>query len=287
MIPGPDTDDPAAEAAVPEQVAAYVCTVGGARPCRLGACVGYRSDDHLVLVGYPLHDPRDEIALGAAVAQALELPGLRRITVIGPARPPQAPAGAPEARDEHVGLAVPPPAVRQKLRSLLRRAAREVTVAPGRELGPDHLALVGRYLKERMLDDGTRYIFGRIGDYLRASATARVVSARLGDGRLAAFAVGEFASRHTGFFMFSFRDPHLAPPGSADLLLAHLLEEARGRGQTRMNLGLGVNAGIAFFKRKWGAEPFLPYVEVSWEVAAPPLMTRLGRLLGIDRRRKP
>jgi hypothetical protein len=54
-----------------------------------------------------------------------------------------------------------------------------------------------------------------------------------------------------------------------------------------MNLGLGVNAGVAFFKRKWGAAPFLPYVEVSWDIAAPSLVTRLGRLLGIGARRKP
>jgi lysylphosphatidylglycerol synthetase-like protein (DUF2156 family) len=87
--------------------------------------------------------------------------------------------------------------------------------------------------------------------------------------------------------MFSFRNPELAPPGSSDLLLAHLVEEARARGQTRMNLGLGVNAGVAFFKRKWGAAPFLPYVEVSWDIAAPSLVTRLGRLLGIGVRRKP
>jgi len=278
------TDAPAAEAAVPEQVAAYVCAVAGSRPCRLGACVGYRSDEQLVLVGYPLHDPRDEEALSLAVAQALELPWLRRITVIGPARPPQAPAAAPELRDEHLGLPVPPPPAGQKLRSLLRRAAREVAVAEGRELGPEHAALVGRYLDERELDDGTRYIFGRIGDYLRASATARVVSARLADGRLAAFAVGEFASRHTGFFMFSFRNPELAPPGSADLLLARLVEEARARGQTRMNLGLGVNAGVAFFKRKWGAAPFLPYVEVSWDISAPSILARLGRRLGLGRK---
>jgi hypothetical protein len=287
MTPGPGAWDPAAEAAVPEQVADYVCAVGGSRPCRLGACVGYEIDGHLVLVGYPLHDPRDESALNAAVEQGLTLPGLRRITVIGPARPPQAPPDAPEVRDEHVGLPVPPPAARRKLRSLLRRAAREVTIAPGRELGPEHATLVGRYLEERALDAGTRYIFGRIGHYLGASATAQIVSARRGDGRLAAFSVGEFASRHTGFFMFSFRDPDLAPPGSADLLLAHLLEEARARGQTRMNLGLGVNAGVAFFKRKWGAEPFLPYVEVSWGIVAPPRMTRLGRWLGFGVRKRP
>jgi hypothetical protein len=279
-----DIDSPAAEAAVPEQVPSYVCAIAGSQPCRLGACVGYRSDDHLVLVGYPLHDPRDEEALGLAVARALELPRLRRITVIGPARPPQAPTDAPELRDEHLGLPVPPPAAGQKLRNLLRRAAREVTVAPGHELGPEHSAMIGRYLDERELDDGTRYIFGRIGNYLQASATARIVSARLADGRLAAFAVGEFASRHTGFFMFSFRNPELAPPGSADLLLARLVEEARARGQTRMNLGLGVNAGVAFFKRKWRAEPFLPYVEVSWDIAAPSILARLGRRLGLGRK---
>ena len=54
----------------------------------------------------------------------------------------------------------------------------------------------------------------------------------------AAFAVGEFGSRHTAFYMFSFRDPDLAPPGAADLLLARLLEEAGGRGQALLNLGL-------------------------------------------------
>ena len=68
MTAADDIDSPAAEAAVPEQVPSYVCAVAGSQPCRLGACVGYRSDDQLVLVGYPLHDPRDEGALGLAVA---------------------------------------------------------------------------------------------------------------------------------------------------------------------------------------------------------------------------
>jgi hypothetical protein len=274
-------DDPAAAAVVPEQVPDYVCAIGDARPCRLGACVGYQFDGRIVLVGYPLHDPRDESAMAAAVTKALALPGLRRITVLGPARPPQAPSDAPEVRDEYVGLPVPPPPVGSKLGNLLRRAARDVTIATGRECTGEHGALIGRYLRERELGAGTRHIFGRVGRYVQNVPSAQVVSARCADGRLAGFAVGEFASRHTAFFMFSFRDPDVAPPGTADLLLAHLLEEARIGGQTRMNLGLGVNAGIAYFKRKWGAERFLPYVEVSWETAMP-LRARIGRLLGIS-----
>jgi hypothetical protein len=260
-----------AEATVPEQVPVYVGAVAGSRPRMIGACVGYESGGHLVLIGYPVHDPRDSSAMAAAVDEALKLPRLSRITVMGPARPAQAPAASPAVQDHYLSLPVPAPPPGQKLRSLLRRAGRELTVERGRSCTPEHMALVQRYLEERELALGTRHIFQRLPRYTEDSAGSLIVSARRSDQRLAAFAVGEFASRHTAMFMFCFRNPDLAPPGSVDLLLSALLEEARARGQTRMNLGLAVNTGIGFFKRKWGAELFLPYVEVSWGVSALPL----------------
>jgi hypothetical protein len=100
---------------------------------------------------------------------------------------------------------------------------------------------------------------------------------------LAALSVGEYASLTTGFYMFSFRDPGIAPPGATDLLLARLLEEANNRGHSRMNLGLAVDEGIGFFKRKWGAVPFLPYVQATWEIASPRISSVLNRLF----RRRP
>jgi hypothetical protein len=247
-----------------------------------GSCVGYSSGEALVLVGYPLHDPLDGAAMAAAVDLALRTPGLERITVIGPSRPPQAPEKAETAGDHYYALLLPEPAAGQKLRNLLRRAGREVRLVCGRRFENDHAALVQRYLEQRPLAAGTRQIFRRLAYYIEASAGSLIVSARKPDGRLAAFAVGEFAALSTAFFMFCFRDPDLAPPGSADLTLSGLLQEARQRGQTRMNLGLGVSDGIRFFKRKWGAEPFLPYVEASWRPAAPRLFSRLRGLFGRD-----
>jgi hypothetical protein len=273
-----------AAAVVPEQVVGYVSAVAGSKPRMFGACVGYPSDAAIVLVGYPLHDPLDGTAMAAAVDQALRTPGLERITVIGPARPPQAPAKSETARDHYYALPLPEPAAGQKLKNLLRRAGRDVRLAAGRRFEDDHAALVQRYLDERSLAAGTRQIFRRLASYVEASAGSLIVSARRTDGRLAAFAVGEFASLSTAFFMFCFRDPHLAPPGSADLALSGLLQAARQRGQARMNLGLGVSDGIRFFKRKWGAEPFLPYVETSWQPAGPGLLSRLRGLLGRDPR---
>jgi hypothetical protein len=257
-----------AEAAVPEQVVAYVTAVAGLRPRMVGPCVGYATDGDVVLVGYPLHDPRDEAAMATAVQEALRTPGLSRITVIGPARPPQAPARSRLMEDCYLVLPLPRPAPRQKLRNLLRRAGRELTIDRGRRCGEDHMALVGRYLNERDLEAGTRHIFRQLPAYLQASSGSLLFSARRVDGRLAAFCVGEFVSLSTAFFMFCFRDRDHAPPGSTDLLLAELLDEASRRGHTRVNLGLGVNAGVRFFKQKWGAEALLPYVEVSWEPAS-------------------
>src|SRR5512139_3206724 len=196
-------DEAAVGAVVPEQVPAYVCAVAGSTPRMIGACVGYEAAGHLVLVGYPLHDPRDQHAMVAAVDDALKLPGSARITVIGPARPAQAPAAGPDRKDHYLSLPVPPPPPRQKLRNLLRRSGRDLTVECGRQCTPEHMALVQRYLRERELAAGTR---------------------------------------HTAMYMFCFRSHELAPPGSADLLLAELLTQARQRGQTRMNLGLAVNA---------------------------------------------
>jgi hypothetical protein len=92
--------------------------------------------------------------------------------------------------------------------------------------------------------------------------------------------VGEFSSLHTAFFMFSFRDLRSAPPGGTDLLLSGLLDEAAHRGHRRMNLGLGINEGIRFFKGKWGPVSFLPYVQVTWEPRPPGLFSHLRGLFG-------
>jgi len=277
---GPDRlDRVSADAVVPEQIIAYVRAVAGSRPLMLGACVGYESDGHIVLVGYPLHDPQDSDAMSQAIDQALKTPGLRKITVIGPTRPPQAPVTIRSSEDGYHVLPIPAPPPGAKLRNLLRRADRELTIDNGRRFENDHQRLVDRFLSERTLAVGTRQIFRQIPRYLQASPGGLIVSARTAGGKLAAFAVGEYTSLHTAFFMFCFRDPSLAPPGSADRVLSGLIEEAAKRGQTRMNLGLGVNAGIRFFKRKWSAQPFLPCIETGWDISDPGIISRLRGFL--------
>jgi hypothetical protein len=266
---GPDRlDRISAQAVVPEQILCYVKAVSGGNPRLFKSCLGYEFEDSLVLIGYPLHDSRDEQALRDSLDTALAASTARRITVLAATCPLQGmsdTAKEPPLSDSYLSLPIPGPAPGQKLRNMLRRAGRELHLEQDRTLGADHAALVRRYVQDRFLAPATRHIFANIPAYLAACPGALLISARMADGRLAGYTIGDFSSMTTAFYMFAFRNPEFAPPGTADLLLHALLQESEQRGQQRINLGLGISPSINYFKQKWGAALFLPYQETSWE----------------------
>lgn len=266
-----------AQAVVPEQLLSYVAAVGGSKPRLFGDCVGHVHENSVVLVGYPLHGTlHDSSALGAALDRAvtcvLENPAFDRITVLGAVRPSAAPVGSSSSYDTYWSLPLPPAPPQQKLRNMLCRARREVSIDMAPCWTEQHQALVAHYCRTRPLETGTRHIFQHLGDYVRgagAGGDVQVFSAhsRL-DNSLLACTLGDYSSLRTAFYMFAFRHP-AAPPGSSDLLLEALCAEGLARGHSMVNLGLGINAGISFFKKKWQARAFLPYVETTWEIHAP------------------
>ena len=159
------------------------------------------------------------------------------------------------------------------MRNLRRSAGIEIVIAADRHWTDEHARLrdaaVRRFCEapgERALSLEAASIFARIEDYLAAGPQTLLYSARRrDDNTLCACAVGDHTAYATAFYMFAFRDP-AAPPGTADALLAALLAEAEQRGQRRCNLGLGVHDGIRFFKKKWQAQPWLPFLETSWTI---------------------
>lgn len=59
--------------------------------------------------------------------------------------------------------------------------------------------------------------------------------------------------------MFNFISRKNYIPGISDLLFYEIVKKAKDSGKLFINMGLGINKGVVFFKRKWGAERFLPY----------------------------
>lgn len=277
-----------AGALTPDQLIPYVSAVSGLDSCLCGGCPLHHGGGHAVLVAYPPGKQDDSGAVDAAVAEALALPGLERLTVIAAARPVAAPAHAESTEDAYWSLPLPLtlPAGRpgQKLRNLLRRAAREISIGQTGGAGawtPAHAALAEAFIERKgaEVDEGSSYIFRKLGDYLAKAPDARLFSARDAAGRLLACTIGDYSSFMTAFYMFAFRSPD-APPGTADALLAALAAEGAARGHSLLNLGLGMGAGVSFFKKKWGAKPFLPCVETSWSPQPEKKRGWLGRIFG-------
>ena len=265
--------DLGARALVPEQIPAYVRAVSSNTPKSCEGFAAWTSPGSLILVAFPAEDEagkgefwESEVyleRLDRAVAQALAMPELRRITVLAPVVPAAAPESAVIDRDAWWSIRLPH-TPGQKLRNMLRRAAREVTITT-ETWSDDHAALVDHYLKVRTLAPGTRHIFGRVGDYVRSSSDAMLFAARDAEGRLQAMAVGDYSALSSAFYMFAFRRDD-CPPGVSDALVAELTREAEKRGQSILNLGLGIDGGIAFFKKKWDAFEAMPHLETSWTV---------------------
>lgn len=247
-----------AQAVTPEQLLPYVGAVSGLRPRLFGGCVGHTGEGEVVLVGYPLHDPRDTAAVDAAVREALTVPDLSRITVLAAARPAAAPSGAESREDAYWSLPLPVPPVGLKLRNMLRRAARDITVEQSG--GPDcwtaeHAALVEDFCRARALEPGSVHIFRQLEAYLAAAPQARLFSARCRDGRL-----GWMCHRRLLVLFHRVLHVRLSLSGRAAGHGGRAVGGPGGRsGSARARpaqSGPGHSSGRGFFQEKVGGKPF-------------------------------
>ncbi len=299
----------AGRAYVPEHLPAYVAAITGGQPHLIGDFVAYTAADRLIFVGYPLSGWPQSAGAGrlrngssdfqspgfqspdapapwqTALDAALTRFRPRLVSITAATLPPGLSDCAPSPPDAYYRLDLADVRPDKKLRNLLRRAERAVTVGQAPALGPEHRALVAEFLADTPVDDGTRYICERLGRYAGArkpgdwksllrlrslpaqTASADqplILEARDAGGRLVAFDIAAFGGE-VAFYLFNFRAGTCYVPGASDLLLARLIAEGQARGKRTLNLGLGINAGVRHFKEKWGAEPFLPHVACVWE----------------------
>lgn len=257
-------------AITPDQLVPYVSSVSGLQSTQLGNFVIHQGQGHGVLIGYSLSGKNELDALNAAVAQAITWKHLEHLTVIAPERPLLAPKDAIIKKDSYWILSLPMKSKAQKLRNMLSRAHKEVKVE--KQTGNNcwskaHANLAKQLCKKKSLnlEAGTEYIFNHLNAYLEKSPDTILFSAYSTEGILQGCAVGDYSALETAFYMFAFRANN-AVPGTADVLLEAVIDEATDRGYGKINLGLGIDDGIRFFKKKWGALPVLPCFETSWKI---------------------
>lgn len=274
-----ELDNITAMAQTPDQLIPYVEAVSGMKSIPCGDCVLHTYEGSAVLVAYAPHDPLDCDHMDKAVENALKETELTELTVLGPAIPHAAPIHFTKNEDMYWGIKLDQLQKSPRLKNMLKRASRDLKVlsASGEEAWTgEHDKLLEDFCerKKAELSDGSKFIFKQLKKYLSRSQEALLFSAWDGEDRLNACAIGDFSAFSTAFYMFSFRYKD-AVPGSSDLLLNYIVNEAIARGYERLNLGLGINGGVEFFKKKWGAMPLFPYVESSWKIKRKSWFARL------------
>jgi hypothetical protein len=244
---------------LPEHVPGYVTAISQTEPFLFGDFLAYAKKGHVILVGYPLEAPFEAKRLEQALEEAIKRFNPESVALMAPAIPPSLGKGDHLPSDHYYRVEPSSIIISPKVRNMLKRAGRELSVAEHASFAEDHRELVESFLKTHPVDEATRFIFQRIDRYLASSRTAAIFEARTDEGRLVAFTIAEFKPRDVAMYMFHFSSEDRYVPGASDMLLFRVIQQARAAGKKYLNLGLGVNPGIAFFKKKWGGVAYLPH----------------------------
>jgi hypothetical protein len=243
------------QAYIPEHLPEFVAAISGAEPHLVGDHLCFIHRKHLIFIGYPL--PRHPADTPGAYRSACERFHPATVAIIAPQ------IWLPEAdchkqpSDRYYRLALPLHALDSEVAYMVRRAAKELAVRPGK-FRREHQKLINAFLKRHDLSPAQIHLFKQMPQYLKRSPTACLLEARKED-RLAAFTVVDTGSAESAFYLFNFRSDTINVPGASDLLFHEMVNLALSAEKTVLNLGLGIHTGIRRFKEKWGGVPFLSY----------------------------
>lgn len=244
---------------VPEHIPHYVTAISQTEPFIFGDFLAYAKKDRLIFVGYPLKETFEEKRMKRALDEVTRRFKPSEVALTTPTISPSIAGCLKHPSDHYYRLDLSALSVPQKLRNMLRRAGQEISVERVKNFDREHRQMVNNFLNSHPVDEATQLIFKKIPEYMSASNTTWIFDARNRKGELVAFDVAEFGPRHYALYMFNFSSRSRYVPGASDLLLAEVIRDAKAEHKRYINLGLGINPGVIFFKKKWGGVPFLPY----------------------------
>lgn len=262
---------------IPEHLPDYFVPFSGMEPFLEGTYLYYRSEDVISFIGYPLdavvpaaenHAP--DSGLDSVLEAVIAGGRPKTLSIVAPRMPaideyePDAETGEQDAYSL-LDLQTVNPA--SKARNMVRRAARELSVVEGKAFTAEHRDVLEGFLRRKQFPDMVADFYRRLPNYLAHSPGARTLEARhRKSGQLAGFVVAELGGGDFSFYLFNItRDDGKSVPGTSDLLVGEMTDLAGHAGKRYINMGLGVNEGVRWFKRKWGAADFLNYAFLSYQ----------------------
>jgi len=252
---------------IPEHIYTYVQGISDVDAYFSMPYVCYFKEGLLIFVGYPLKDIYNLSSLKVILNEAISKTKCDRVKIILPLWPIEGLSNYKLiSKDEYYRLDLNSFTIKSKTRNMINRASRDMAVERTRSISSEHRDLIERFLDEKKIDEETKWIIKNIVSYVAQSDSAWILNVRDAKGRLIVFDIIDLFSKDYIFYMFNIRSLDKYIPGASDLLFYELIKMGIENKKKYINLGLGINKGVSFFKEKWGGRPFISYYLLEKEI---------------------
>jgi hypothetical protein len=247
-------------AKVPEHIPALMAGISRADLFLIDPFLCLAKDDWLIFVGYPLEGAFSEDSFSPALEKAMAQVHPLHTWFIAPEIPASlTPKTRSRESDFYYRLDLRNPQFGGRLARVVEKAAPELTLSSSRDFSREHILLTEEFLKRQELPARVHQLYLRMKDYLSFSGTSLLLSAWDRESRLSAYYVLELGAEKFLTYVVGCHSKTNYVPHASDFLFQEMIRVARINQKEYIHLGLGVNEGIARFKKKWGGAPFLKY----------------------------
>jgi len=247
-------------AKVPEHIPALMKGISQADLFLTGPFACLAKDNWLIFIGYPLKGDFSDDSFALALESAMARIRPLHTWFITPKTPDSLlPKIKSHEEDFYYRLDLQNPKFNRRLVRVAEIAGQSLSVSPSRHFSQEHLRLTGEFLQRQELPPRIHQLYLRMKDYLAFSETSLLLSARDREKRLSAYYVLELGAKKFATYVVGCHSKENYVSHASDLLFYEMIAVARKHQKDYIHLGLGVNEGIARFKKKWGGVPFLKY----------------------------
>lgn len=249
---------------IPEHSVSLMTRASHGRALRIGAYLFYAAGDWLIGIGYPLQGTPSVEDFDRALDKAISQTGATDCRIVACELPARL-AGHLTKQDAYYILPLERP-LPGRLVNIVNKASQSLRIETGTTFTPQHRRLWGEFMGFAGLPSNVQALYASVEELLSSpDCEISLLNAYNAEGFLTACLVVDTAQPGFDTYLLGAHSRQHPVPHASDVLFARMIAEARQRSKAFLHLGLGVNQGIARFKRKWGGFPALPYLEAQWK----------------------
>lgn len=225
----------------------------------------FQGQDWLMGIGYPLLGSDSQASFERVANDLAARLGASEIFAIAPRFSESLRPHVIESDRFYVLSANAP--VPARLVNPVKKARSVLEITESSTFTPAHRKLWREFLERRQSAMSPRVLelYAATPRALLAAGKSLALLNAFQDGNLVACLLLDYSPANFTSYVLGAHSSAYYVPHAVDALFSEMLENSRARGKRFIHLGLGVNAGILRFKRKWGAVPARPFLMAQWQ----------------------